>query len=204
MSTNILTITNTKKNDIEFDLEIEGLKESPSDVRFVIETSDMNLAFKCTQQKGKTCSVKIPPLAHLEKTLYPFHIEVVVDGYYFVPMKGQINIVGSFDVYTTEPKNKTIAPPKKEEKEEPKKVVKKEVKKEEPKKRTKESVSVVAGDLIRETSKRVTETKVELPETPKAEKEPFFKPVTFVEKKDPVVPSEKDVRVHDILSGIKK
>jgi len=200
MSTNILTITNKKKNDLEFDLEIEGLEGGPSDVRFVIETSEMDLGFKCTQQKGKKCSVNIPPLPHLEKTMYPFRIEVVADGYYFVPMKGQVNVVGTFDVYASEPKNKTIAPPKKDEKEEPKKAEKAKKGKTE----AKESASVLANKLLREANEQAKETKQVLPETSKIEKKPFFKPVTFVEKKEPVVPTEKDTRVHDIIAGIKK
>lgn len=132
MSENIVTLTNKKKNEIEFEMEVEGLTVEPSDIRFIIETADMDYAFKCTKKKGKMCTVTIPPLPQLEKTIYPFRIETVIDGYHFTPMKGKVNVTGSFDVYTTDPKNKTVAPPTK--KEEPKKAAKKAAKKEEPKK----------------------------------------------------------------------
>ncbi len=113
MSDNILALTNQKKNEIEFELEVDGLTVAPSNIRFIIETSEMEYAFNCTKKKGKVYKVTVPPLPQLEKTLYPFRIEAVIDGYHFIPMEGQINVSGSFEVYASNTKNTTVAPPKK-------------------------------------------------------------------------------------------
>lgn len=156
MSENIVTLTNKKSNELEFEMEVEGLSVKPSDIRFIIETSEMDYAFKCTQKKGKTCTVTIPPLPHLEKTMYPFRIETVIDGYHFTPMKGQVNVTSSFDVYASEPKNKTVAPPKNvEKKPDPKKTAPKKA----PEKKTEQKISELATSVTGKVSVPPTNTK---------------------------------------------
>lgn len=111
---NLVTITNTKKNTIQFDLSIEGLEANNVSVRFVVETAkDMELGFLCKQQDGDKWEVDIPEIEILEKTAYPYHIDVIADGYYFEPLKGTMNVVGSQQIYASSPKTKTDAPPKK-------------------------------------------------------------------------------------------
>lgn len=227
MSATIVTITNKKKNELEFEIEVEGLTVEPSDIRFVIETSEMDYAFKCSKKKGNTCTVSIPALSQLEKTMYPFRIEVVIDGYHFTPMKGQVNVVGSFDVYATEPKNKTVAPPKK--KEEKKTVesagpIAKIAKKADEKKKpvsedinpTEKSVldlSLVDADkLVKDAITNLKGAKISHAPIEKTPTKPFFKKVTEDDKKvtgtvepveksvpDKPEPSQKDKAVHAIL-----
>lgn len=110
---NIVTITNAKKNTLQFELSIEGLEAKEVSVRFVVETAKgIELGFMCKNSDGEKWEVNIPKLEMLEKTAYPFHIDVIADGYYFEPMKGTINVVGSQQIYASEPKNTTLAPPK--------------------------------------------------------------------------------------------
>lgn len=113
---NLITISNVKENVLEFDVEIKGIDTDETTVRFIIEVNKMKLSFDCEKGKEeKLWSVKIPALSILETTSYPFHIDVIVDGYYFDAMKGSINVVGTHEIYTTKPKNITLAPFKKKE-----------------------------------------------------------------------------------------
>lgn len=106
---NIISINHTKKNTIEFDLTSEGLETKGMEVFLVIKAKDMDIRFKCKDKKNDKWEVEVPVLNHLlEKTAYNCQIEVVSDGYHFIPMKGSLNVVGSADVYTTAPKNKTL------------------------------------------------------------------------------------------------
>ena len=104
---NPIKIHHLKQNDIEFELEVEGdtVADSPYEVRFVIQTADLMLGFPCMVM-GKKCAVKIPILDFLDKTTFNYHIEVIVDGYFFEASKGVVTIVGSNEIYTTQPKVK--------------------------------------------------------------------------------------------------
>jgi len=155
MSENIVALTNKKKNEIEFELEVEGLTVDPSSIRFIIETAEMDYAFKCKKKKGKKYAVTIPPLPQLEKTLYPFRIEAVIDGYHFTPMEGQVNVSGSFDVYASDAKNTTVAPPSK-------KVAKTSVSKEVEEKKPDADIAGLAKKVLgkKEEKKSVPKKKV--------------------------------------------
>lgn len=106
---NIVSINHTKTNVIEFDITTEGVDSKKMSAYLLVKTKDLELRFNATKKKGDTFEVKLPILNHLlEKTAYNCQIEIIADGYHFVPMKGTLNVVGSADVYTSAPKNKTL------------------------------------------------------------------------------------------------
>ena len=153
-----INIIKTKPNDIEFELEIEGVDANDEKVNFVIETKDVDFSIPCKKINGKKWSVTIPEMEHLDATLYKFHINVLTSGYYFRPFEGTLNVVKSAELYvknienktaksTVEPKNSTTEKPKEEKKvEAPKQVAKpkeeKPSKKEPPKPKSKLSNSL--------------------------------------------------------------
>jgi len=108
----LVTISNVKENVLEFDVEVEGVDTTDMAVRFIIEASGMELGFDSKKGKKTKWSVDIPALAILEKTTYPFHIDIIVDGYYFEPLRGSVNVVGSHEIYTSTPENITLSPAK--------------------------------------------------------------------------------------------
>jgi hypothetical protein len=149
-----LLLNHRKSNEIEFDVTVEGLAASNDMlVRFLIETVDFSMGFDCKHHTGSKWSVVLPALPHLEKETYPFKIEAIVDGYYFIPVKGTINVVGSAEVYISKPENLTFKSPTTQEKpkEEPKDTVGnvmgyKEVEHD-------ESVTTKSENIIKETKK---------------------------------------------------
>lgn len=133
---NLVSITNTKENTIEFDLSIEGLDINEMDVRLIVETKDVNLSFDAEKKDGDTWCVTVPPLSILERTAYNYCIEVITDGYHFKPTSGTINVQGTAELYTSAPKNSTLETTKAGEKKE-KKTAKKAPKPTTESKRTK-------------------------------------------------------------------
>lgn len=116
MSKNVVTINNTKETEFNFDINIKGI--SPEDlrglskVRFVIEdVNDYNLTFKCErrelEQETTSWYVKIPALTQLKRTSYTFHIEVIVDGFYFEPASGPLYIVSTPNIEMAKEKEST-------------------------------------------------------------------------------------------------
>lgn len=104
---NPIKINHLKQNTIEFELEVEGDKVEGEEyhVRFVIETNGVDLLFGCNVA-GKKCVANIPVLDFIDKTTFNYRIEVVVDGYYFEASRGIITVVGTNEIYTTQPKVK--------------------------------------------------------------------------------------------------
>ena len=100
---NLITISNTKTNTLEFEAELTGLDKEEMAVKFIIDAHDMRLGFDASHLEGNKWEVTIPPLTMLEKTAYPFHIDVTSGGYFFEPLKGTVNLVGSHDVYVSKP-----------------------------------------------------------------------------------------------------
>jgi len=105
-----LTIINSKENTLDFDLEIDGIDGDPAKISFVIKTTEVDFAFKCKKVEGNLWRVVIPAMPQIENTLYNYSIEVVIDGYYFEPTSGQINVIKSADLYVKDIKNKTFKP----------------------------------------------------------------------------------------------
>lgn len=105
---NVVTINHKKENVIEFDLTMDGVDREGAEVKLMVETKDMELGFKATHKTKDTWSVKLPKLSILERTAYNFYIEIHVDGYFFNAFKGTLNVVGSAEIYSSEPKNVTL------------------------------------------------------------------------------------------------
>ena len=105
---NVLTITNLKQNILEFTAGLEGLNDNDMQVRLIIEANGMDLGFDAKRIQGTTWEVVIPPLPMLEKTAYPFRMDVVSEGYFFAPLQGIINVVGTHELYVTDPTNRNL------------------------------------------------------------------------------------------------
>lgn len=114
---NVVTISNSKDNTLEFDVDVQGIETDEMAVRFVIETGTMDLGFDSEKGVKNKWSVKIPALSMLDTTMYPFHINIVVDGYNFTPLQGSVNVIGSHEVYASKPENITLVPAKRKAKE---------------------------------------------------------------------------------------
>lgn len=109
---NVISIVNTRENPLEFDISIQGITDKETSVKFVIETNPVHFGFICKEGDAGKWIVTIPPLPHIERVSYPFHIEIVVDGYYFEPYSGTLTVtaepeVTASDVHKTRP---VIAP----------------------------------------------------------------------------------------------
>lgn len=171
---NVVTINNTKKNVLEFDMSIQGLDAKDVDVKFVIKTKNMDLAFKAKHDSGDKWSVTIPELPMVERTAYKCCIVVVADGFFFEPMKGTVNVVGSHEIYSSKPKNVTLEPEegskKKVEKKTPPK--KTEVKESLPLRAREKTIEQLARELMsqhkEDTAKKPIEEAKEksVPKTP--------------------------------------
>lgn len=88
-----------KGSDLEFDVVIQGIDDAdPPVVKFVITSNSAGCGYtftcsKVTGEKDKWL-VKLPELTHIKEESPPFHVEVIVDGYYFQPAEGTITFVG--------------------------------------------------------------------------------------------------------------
>ena len=148
---NVVTVTNTKENILEFELTVQGLSAKKVEAKFIIKAKGMEFAFPCESGEGNKWSVTIPPMPQLERTAYNCCISVVADGYYFEPMTGTVNVVGTHEVYSSTPKNKTVEPDTEEKKEKKKAPPKKKAKKEEVKETAKsreKGIDQIARELM--------------------------------------------------------
>lgn len=159
---NVVIITNTKSNEIEFDIDIQGLETEDMVVRFVIQTSEVLFAFPC-RKEDKKWVVTIPKLSYLEQTAFPFFIEVMTDGYYFEAIRGTVNVVGSPELYTSAPKNKAMAPNSEDEEMYPESTVTEkkkpviEVPKTDPLRTSEMSIAQIAENLMKTKGGMLTE-----------------------------------------------
>lgn len=142
-----LMIYHSKESSIEFTVDITGVDTKDMFVRFVIEADKMDLSFSCFSDDKKTWKCSIPPLKFIEKTTYPYKIEVCVDGYYFKGSTGNVTIATSAELYVSDVK--PLKPVKTSELHKEDKKEKEEKDKEEDKKnQTNESseISVLPAD----------------------------------------------------------
>lgn len=163
MANELFEINNLKENNFEFDLVAEGLGAEDIKATLVIESKGIELGFPCTKNtEGKWC-VKIPPLPMLERTVYPFHLRVVAEGYHFRPLKGSLNVVGSVDLYVQNATTKIESPIVREKKVE----IKEHVKPQKPltTKRHEKSIEQIAKELL-ETHK------IDIPKAPSTKSVP--------------------------------
>ena len=99
---NVITIVNTRANPLDFDIAIQGVDSKDAQVKFVIETNPVQFGFPCTRGEGEKWHVELPPLPQIEQVSYNFHIEIVVDGYFFEPYRGTINVTAEPTVNASE------------------------------------------------------------------------------------------------------
>ena len=102
-----INIIKTKANNLEFDLEIEGVDANDEKVNFVIEAKEYDFSIPCKKLNNKRWSVTIPEMDSLETTLYKFHIDVITSGYHFMPYEGTLNVIKSAELYVKNIENKT-------------------------------------------------------------------------------------------------
>lgn len=193
---NTVSINHTKDNTLEFELSMEGVDTKDIDVRFVVESKGMDLNFAAKKKKGDVWAVKLPRLPMLEKTAYKFHIEVITDGYFFKPFEGNLNVVGSAELYSTKPKNVTLEPNKEEKpvedaaekeekkKKEEKKVEEKKVVEEAQRNRTRsreKSIEQIARELMEQQNYSPKKIEDKVKEVKEAEAQA---PVTNANRKD--------------------
>lgn len=90
-----LHINAAKKAELEFDVHIQGItSDDPMEVRFVIKDADLSLLFNCECVEDAKWCVKFPALnSILKQSSYDFSLEVIIDGYFFVPAEGKIVFV---------------------------------------------------------------------------------------------------------------
>lgn len=204
MADNIVSINNLKEEILEFTLSITGVDTKDMTTCLVIEANGMKLSFQAVKGEGDLWAVKLPALPILERTAYPYHLEIVAEGYHFEPMKGTLNVVGSHEVYVTTPKNSKFTPPVSTE---VKPAIKKEstapvVYKTEPTKQREKPVEQVARELMEANAKKtiippkkVEATPAVIVETVKTNLLPV------IPKTEPTVVPSKDQAVRDILEG---
>lgn len=179
---NVININHTKENALEFEMTIEGVNTSSVECNFVIEAKSMELRFgaKLDNKEKNLWLVKLPKLDILERTAYKCYTEVIVDGQYFKPMEGNVNVVGSAEIYSSTPKNKTIGPA--EEKKDEKPVKKTAKKKATPKKKVEakpkpEPAPKPKKEEVKEeaapTTDAIDELIKKIKEDPKVENEPL-------------------------------
>lgn len=90
--TQTLKINTSEETRYDFDVSIDGLDANANpEVRFVIEGESHDTAVKCTKGKLGGWSVVIPPMPLLETS--GFKVEVIVDGYYFMPVSGGLQVI---------------------------------------------------------------------------------------------------------------
>lgn len=90
----VIRLHSAKDTEFEFDVAIQR----PSDdvdpvVRLVIENDKgYNIAIDCEPHGDSKWAVTIPALQMLDESR-TFHVEVIVDGYFFVPTNGLVEVV---------------------------------------------------------------------------------------------------------------
>lgn len=110
----------TTTHELEFDLEIHGTQEQPTDARFIIEAPEdedrLQDAFSviCKVYRGeKSLKVVIPRLVKLFRGgIYRSKLEIVMENRLFVPLSEEIEIVEPMEIVVKEHK---VLPEKKKE-----------------------------------------------------------------------------------------
>lgn len=93
-----IKINPSKNSDLEFDVMIQGIDDiNIPVVKFVItsEAAGCDYAFRCKRVDGDKNKwlAKLPALAHIKENSVKFHVEVIIDGYYFEPAHGDVYLV---------------------------------------------------------------------------------------------------------------
>lgn len=96
MTDSTITINLSRPTELEFDMTTNGLHKDGDIpiVRFMLidSTTEISYVFPCTKKTKKRWIAKIPKLNITPKNEYTFCIECIIDGYYFVPAEGTVNL----------------------------------------------------------------------------------------------------------------
>lgn len=90
----VIRLHSAKETEFEFDVAIQRPSDdSDPAVRLVIENNKgYNIAIDCESHGNNKWAVTIPALSMLDESR-SFHVEVIVDGYFFVPTNGLVEVV---------------------------------------------------------------------------------------------------------------
>lgn len=90
----LIKLHNAKETEFEFNVAINGPSEEATPVvRFVLENvRGYNVAIDCSKTAEDNWAVKIPAIQNLNEN-HNFHVEVIVDGYFFIPTQGLVEVV---------------------------------------------------------------------------------------------------------------
>ena len=106
-----VSITNSRENELQFDITVEGTSVKDMRARFVIKTDGVEYVFPCKQSdKARRLTVIIPKMAHLKTGEYDFYIEVITNGYYFDPYKGKLEVTPEPTVTQTDVRKRLPVP----------------------------------------------------------------------------------------------
>lgn len=108
----IIKVNKSSSTEIEFEVDITGLDKTTdkSAVRFVIENAGdgYDIVIIAKHIKDAEWKLVIPALSFLKKTSYESRLEVVLDGYYFVPAKATISMADEPTIKITSKATKTL------------------------------------------------------------------------------------------------
>lgn len=107
-----ISLNPAKTSELDFEVTVQGLDDDePPVVRFVIIGDETNYdhSFRCTRIEDEKhgWNVKLPVLDHITGDSAPFRVEVIVDGYYFEPARGDIAFIKKPDIKIGEKKKAT-------------------------------------------------------------------------------------------------
>lgn len=205
MADELVSINNLKENVIEFELTVEGLNSKDFDTKFVIHSSGMELAFPCKKGDDGKWSVTLPPLPMLERTVYPFHLQVIAEGFHFRPLKGSVNVVGSPEVYVAGTKNIKLESPTKPTETSKPKIESTVSQKIQPTKSREKPITQIAQELME--ANKVTSNKPNVQNTivekkPENVKESLLPKIDIEDKKTKVNTSAKDKAARKVLEDL--
>ena len=187
-----VTIVNGRENELEFDINIQGANKKEPMIRFVIEGKPINFGFHCQHGEADNWSAIIPAIPQLKNKSYPFRLEVIVDGYYFEPFRGTVDViaepdVSAKDIHTAKPEKPVVSAVNVKNDEDKKSTKKKTVSKKEV---TKEDVDIEEPETI------IPEEIVEEP------KDDFSNMAEIWLNREKPVVTEKDKKVKNVIKEL--
>ncbi len=162
-----INIKSNKSKIIKFDLQIEG-SDIPPDIRFIIETDRASYMFKGEISDG-TATIKLPELRTIIESLeageYRAKVEALIEGSFYEPWIGVVDIENPIDVKmvsemeeTTSKSDKKIQLTLAEDtKPKPNKIVKKTATKKTAKKTNKKIVEAKTQTTVKKAKELLTE-----------------------------------------------
>lgn len=89
-----IKINPSKPCELEFDVTIQGSDEEKPVVRFVMSGCEgYDCMFPCEHIEGSKWRANLPVLTHFTKPTVHFRVEVIIDGYYFEPADGTVQMM---------------------------------------------------------------------------------------------------------------